>query len=299
MSPDSRAENRTLQRHRRMVIGVLALLIAAFVTTVILVQTSPVTTALATDTVLLNSITVLIILLLLVLLFVLGRNLTKLYIERRRRKLGSRFSTKVVVTYIGMALVPCVLLFLAASNLIQRGLTMWFSPATTDIVNRARRIGEQSALDQEDQLLVTAQDIADMITEGRLLSRDAWQLLRRDIDARRQVLLLDAVSIFAGDQLFIDPIVDPEGPFATDKEASPVEPRSSGQPSAAGTDLPALPAAQITLALNGQPFKLQTNLSDGTVLVHAGVPIYAPNRTEVEGVVVAARRLPSAMRRGP
>ena len=41
--------------------------------------------------------------LLLVLTFVLGRNLVKLFLERRRSELGTSFKTKLVATYIATA----------------------------------------------------------------------------------------------------------------------------------------------------------------------------------------------------
>lgn len=281
-------------RQRRGLIGVLVTLVAVFLALQILIQRSPATLAPVSST-LLNSIIVLNILLLLVLLFVLGRNVIKLYVDRRRRKLGAKFSTKVVVTYVCMALVPSVLLFLTASNLIQRSVATLFSTTTKEIVERSREVARQSALDQEQQLLIAAHDLAGMITEGRILSRDSWQVLRRDVDDRRELLMLEAVSVYAGEELLINPVVDPEGPFA-DPAAASEEGLSapSGERSAAARRLD-VPEAEITLALNGQPFRLQERMPDGGVLVRAGVPIYAPNGRDVVGVVVAARRLPPGL----
>ena len=44
------------------------------------------------------------------------RNLLKLLVERRNRILGSKFKTKLVVTYVGLSLVPGLLLFFYASG---------------------------------------------------------------------------------------------------------------------------------------------------------------------------------------
>jgi two-component system nitrogen regulation sensor histidine kinase NtrY len=282
-------------RQRRTLIGVLVLLVAVFLALQVLIQRSPATLAPVSST-LLNSIIVLDILLLLVLLFVLGRNVIKLYVERRRRKLGSRFSTKVVVTYVGMALVPSVLLFFTASNLIQRSVAALFSTTTMEIVERSREVARQSAIDQEEQLLVAAQGLADMITEGRLLSRDSWQVLRRDVERRRAMLMLDAVSVYAGDELLLEPIVDAEGPFASEAPAvrdSQAERLPSPSPPIA--DILAVPEAQVSLALNGQPFRLQDRLPGGNIMVRVGVPVYSPSGETVEGLVVAMRRLPPGL----
>jgi len=295
MSANPPSEEIKELRQRRSLIGVLVLLVASFLALQVLIQRSPATLAPVSSTLLL-SIIVLDILLLLVLLFVLGRNVIKLYVDRRRGKLGSRFSTKVVVTYVGMALVPSVLLFFTASNLIQRSVAALFSTTTKEIVERSREIARQSALDQEEQLLGAAQDLAEMISEGRLLSRDSWQLLARDVERRRDLLMLDAVTVYAGEELLIEPVVDPDGPFASDL---PVDGDSQTErlpsPSPPIADILAVPEAQIALALNGQPFRLQEALPGGNILVRAGVPIYSPDGQEVEGLVVTVRRLPPGL----
>ena len=77
---------------------------------------------LASGAVSLQAMTALNITLILVMLFVLGRNVIKLYVERGRQKPGSQFSTRVVVTYIGMVLIPAVMLFIVASGLIRAGM---------------------------------------------------------------------------------------------------------------------------------------------------------------------------------
>ena len=292
MSATPQSEEIKELRQRRSLIGVLVLLVAGFLALQVLIQRSPATLAPVSST-LMASIIVLDILLLLVLLFVLGRNVIKLYVERRRQKLGSRFSTKVVVTYVGMALVPSVLLFFTASNLIQRSVAALFSTTTKEIVERSREIARQSALDQEEQLLGAAQDLAEMISEGRLLSRDSWQLLTRDVERRRELLSLDAVTVYAGEELLIEPVVDPDGPFASDVPVDgESQPERLPSPSPRIADILAVPEAQIALALNGQPFRLQEPLPGGNILVRTGVPIYSLDGQEVEGLVVTVRRLP-------
>ncbi|MFQ5744237.1 MAG: PAS domain-containing sensor histidine kinase [Acidobacteriota bacterium] len=307
MSIEARAQKRRVPRHRRIVIAGLMLVVLAFVALLRIIQQSPATAPLGANTVLLHAITVLNITLLLVLLLVLGRNLIKLYVDRRRRKLGSRFSTKLVVTYIGLALVPSVLLFVAASNLIQRSVDAWFSTTTKEVVLRAREVARQSTLDQENELLASASNLADLITEGRLLSLHSWQVLRRDVENRRRLLLLDAVSVYQGQQLMIEPVVDSKGPFAAASKSSPALVHMGGAKTPSGntpgliTPRPGsgpltVPAAEITLALSGHPFKLQDKLADGNILVRAGVPIRSPNDPDkVEGVVVTARRLSAAL----
>src|SRR5262249_42555856 len=66
-----------------------------------------------------------VFLLLLVLLF---RNLVKLSFERRQKIIGSRFKAKLVLTFLALALVPGILIFLIASNFITTSIEGWFKP---------------------------------------------------------------------------------------------------------------------------------------------------------------------------
>jgi two-component system nitrogen regulation sensor histidine kinase NtrY len=65
---------------------------------------------------------------LLTLMFFVAKALTKLYLERKRRILGSRFKTKVVVVFVILTSIPSVLLFLGASGLVTNYIDRWFTP---------------------------------------------------------------------------------------------------------------------------------------------------------------------------
>jgi len=58
--------------------------------------------------------------------FTLVRNLFKLALERRHRLLGSKFKTKLVLTYVGLSLIPVILLFAYGSRLLQGWMDRWF-----------------------------------------------------------------------------------------------------------------------------------------------------------------------------
>ena len=67
------------------------------------------------------------VVLILVVLFVLLRNLFKLLVERRHRILGSTFKFKLVATYVGLSLIPVLLLFAIATELLQGSIDRWFN----------------------------------------------------------------------------------------------------------------------------------------------------------------------------
>ena len=262
---------------------------------------------LASGAVSLQAMTALNITLILAMLFVLGRNVIKLYVERRRQKPGSQFSTRVVVTYIGMVLIPAVMLFIVASGLITTAVESWFSPDTKQIVERAREVSERAQEDQARELQRFALGLADEISEDRIgtLEDVAWDFLRETLlIPRTRQYELDAMIVYYGSDLLLEPYFDADSEFATyfQRPAIPGTQQSSQDEEAAGGErrIEPLPdthalhvdAALITAALQGQPFRLNGPIVEGVLLLRAGVPIYHPTRrNEVTGVLVVARIL--------
>lgn len=60
-----------------------------------------------------------------ILVLLLSRNLIKLYFERKEKK--TRFKTKLIAAFIGLSLIPSVLLFIVASGLLTSSIDNWFS----------------------------------------------------------------------------------------------------------------------------------------------------------------------------
>src|SRR3989442_2926084 len=75
--------------------------------------------------VLLYGLTVLNLTLLLVLLFVLGRNLVRVLLERRRGVLGARLRMQLLLVFLLMAVAPSVLLIFWGSDLLQQTGDRW------------------------------------------------------------------------------------------------------------------------------------------------------------------------------
>ena len=74
------------------------------------------------------------VLLILGILFVLLRGVVKLVLDRQRGIIGSRFRTKLVVTYVATSLLPVVLLFLVATDLLRVSIDRWFTTPVRKIL---------------------------------------------------------------------------------------------------------------------------------------------------------------------
>ena len=67
------------------------------------------------------------VILLLTLILVLLRNLLKLYFEHKSQRPGSRFHRKLLLSFLGVALLPGVFMSFFAFSVVNRNLDKWFS----------------------------------------------------------------------------------------------------------------------------------------------------------------------------
>jgi two-component system nitrogen regulation sensor histidine kinase NtrY len=87
------------------------------------------------------------LLLIIGIVFVLLRGVVKLVLERKRGIIGSRFRTKLVVTYVATSLVPVILLFVVATDLLRVSIDRWFTTPVRTILRNGHIIA-QMAQDQ-------------------------------------------------------------------------------------------------------------------------------------------------------
>jgi two-component system nitrogen regulation sensor histidine kinase NtrY len=131
--------------------------------------------------------------LILAISFVLARNLFKLAIERRHRVLGSKFKTKLVLTYIALSLVPVILLFVYGTRLLQGWIDRWFdAPAIEQILDQSFAVAQElnqqmRAAQLRDARHVLSEleglDLANSRRRRQLDSFLTLELERRELDA--------------------------------------------------------------------------------------------------------------------
>jgi two-component system nitrogen regulation sensor histidine kinase NtrY len=150
-------------RTRRYVLATIAFLFLGLIATqLFLRQTSVGSPRFVRMTFFLWAATVTVILALLILATLLGRNLIKLYFERRSGQVGSRFKTMVVTTFVVLSFLPALLLFLLAYGLINFSIEQWFSAPAAQMLENSRAI----ALEYYDEVRLGAQRNAGVMAAG-------------------------------------------------------------------------------------------------------------------------------------
>ncbi|MGA2780884.1 MAG: ATP-binding protein [Smithella sp.] len=145
----------------------------------------------------LSSINVILILL---LLFLIIRNVVKLFYEHRRGIIGSKLRTKLVATFVGLSLIPTILLFLFAINFLSYSIEFWFNIKIGDALNRSLEVAQVYYQQMEEQAKFNARQISADITKNHLYEHERADYLNSFISQRQKNYKVGMVEIYFDSQ---------------------------------------------------------------------------------------------------
>lgn len=108
--------------------------------------------------------------------FILGRNLIRLYFERRSGRLGSRFKTRLLVAFIGISLTPLLLLSFLAYGLINKSIERWFRAPAKEVYENAKAIADAYYQQEQDRVERAARAAASLLSPWRSVSAGGQEL---------------------------------------------------------------------------------------------------------------------------
>lgn len=201
-----------LRRHgkdARFVVGGLAALLAALLVVFYLIQRGrDVPETLLNNQVVLFALWYTNIVLILTILFVLLRNLLKLLVERRHRLLGSKFKIKLVATYVGLALIPVLLLFAYATEFLQGTVDRWINAPVAEVLARSYTVVEGFYGRLEEGTLADAERVLAEVADLDLQDPAQRPELGRRLQGLLAELDLDYLALYTGTE-FVHAVVDP------------------------------------------------------------------------------------------
>jgi two-component system nitrogen regulation sensor histidine kinase NtrY len=162
---------------------------------------------------LLYGLTVVNFSLLLVLVFVLGRNLVRTVMERRRGVLGARFRLRLMLVFLLMAVAPSSLVLVVGSDLIQQTVDRWFNVDVERILSSSQALAAQLRRERIEQCRLEGRALAREIERRRLLEPAGQAGLRRTVELRARERSLHLVSVWGGGRELVA-VVDPRVPTA-------------------------------------------------------------------------------------
>jgi two-component system nitrogen regulation sensor histidine kinase NtrY len=94
------------------------------------------------------------------ILFVLLRGIVKLVLDRQRGIIGSRFRTKLAVTWVATSLIPVLILFFFATDLLRTSIDRWFNTPVSRILTNGEAIAQMSEDQSAAMAAAAAREIA-------------------------------------------------------------------------------------------------------------------------------------------
>jgi two-component system nitrogen regulation sensor histidine kinase NtrY len=188
---DSRKE-----RGSRIVGGLIVLLIVLFVVIDYFLRRSTEFSPAGVTNILLYALQIIVLLLAIILLFVLFRNLIKLYLERKRKVVGAHFKIKLVIFFTALSFIPTLLLFLFTSNLINRNIEQWFQPDFTRILNDTKEVAEGFYVMTSEMTEHYAAQLGREVRRQNLLAPENRPKLEELLRSKLTEYRLDEVGIF-------------------------------------------------------------------------------------------------------
>jgi len=162
--------------------------------------------------ILLTFLQIIVLLMFLILLFVLGRNLAKLYLERKRKVLGARFKTKLLLFFIALSLIPTLLLFFFASDLISRNIETWFKTPIDRILDDTKSLADGFYISSEEVTLHYVKQLSQAIQQQNLIDLNRRLPLMEFVRNKLTEYKLDEIGIFLDDEELFT-YLNPDLPF--------------------------------------------------------------------------------------
>ncbi len=132
----------------------------------------------------------------LLLLLLLFRNLVKLGFERRQGVIGARFKAKLVLAFLSLAVAPAILIFIIASNFINKSIEGWFKPQVERPLDQALSVAQTYYTNLERTALRHGQHIARTIDRENFVSDERREALATFLAEQQDLLSISTLTVF-------------------------------------------------------------------------------------------------------
>src|SRR6185369_9063025 len=158
------------KRVREAIIIVLAVILIIFLTRAEIRLTQLSANAPMGSNIAIFGVINLVILLVILLVYLVCRNVVKLFVESRSNPLASRLRTKLVLSFVGLSLVPTMLLFFAAAGFINNTVHNWFNTQVETSLSESLEVAQTYYKSSASNSLYYGKQISSFIKDRKLLN---------------------------------------------------------------------------------------------------------------------------------
>lgn len=215
-----------------------------------------------------------VILLVILLVYLVSRNVVKLFMESRTNPLATRLRTKLVLSFVGLSLVPTMLLFFAAAGFINNTVHNWFNTQVETSLSESLEVAQTYYKNSASNALYYGRQISGFIKSQKLLNQDNLPQLKELIRQKQREYNLGVVEVYSAQR---EELVQASNPDVPKGEFTN-------------------PASEdINVGLAGTELT-RINQAGKADLIRGIVPVYSTyNQRDVVGVVVVNYYVPYSL----
>jgi len=212
------------------------------------------------------------LLLLILLIFLVFRNLVKLLYDRRRKVMGAKLRTRLVVAFIVLTIVPTVVLFFFSINFITTSIEFWFNVPVEQALENSLRVGGRVYDRVEDNNRFFLERISYQIKTKNLLEPKKEKALSQYIEVVQREFNLDGVEVYAANtQRLVQslaPVLGADDVGIVSAENLQKQPPGDGVRSITQE----IPYGELIKTIGTIPFELKDAEAEGFVVISILIP---------------------------
>jgi len=212
------------------------------------------------------------LLLLILLLFLVLRNLVKLLYDRRRKVMGARLRTRLVIAFIALTLLPSTVLFFFSINFITNSLEFWFNVPVEQALENSIRVGRSLYNRSEDNNLFFLERAAYQIKTKKMLAPKKRKALNNYIQVVQRAFNLDAIEVYDVNTKRITYAIAPELEEVPFNAVSADNLRKEMMPNGVRSITETLPNGEFVRTIGTIPFKSDLAKADALLVISVLIP---------------------------
>jgi two-component system nitrogen regulation sensor histidine kinase NtrY len=215
-----------------------------------------------------------VVMLVILLVYLVCRNVVKLFVESRTNPFAKRLRTKLVLSFVGLSLVPTMLLFFAAAGFINNTIHNWFNAQVETSLSESLEVAQTYYKNSASNSLYYGRQISSFIKSRKLLNEANLPMLKELIRQKQKEYNLGVVEVYSAQH---EELVRSSNPDVPQSEFTN-------------------PASEdIKRGLVGEELT-RVNQAGKADLIRGIVPVYSTwNQVDVVGVVVVNYYVPYSL----
>ncbi|MBU0993876.1 MAG: PAS domain-containing protein [Proteobacteria bacterium] len=212
------------------------------------------------------------LLLFLLLLFLVFRNLVKLYYDRKHKIMGAKLRTKLLAAFITLTLMPTTVLFFFSIHFISTSIAFWFNAPVEQTLENSLKVGRELYTYIEENNKFYLERVAYQIKSRRLLDSENTRDLANYLQVVQRSFNVQAIEVYTTNSERISFDISPALEKKYLIEVSPNKLQKSIKEEGTRTITETTPAGELIRTIGTVPFSATPENANAYIVITVLIP---------------------------